>query len=683
MDNVVSQSRFMESVQEVSLSQRKSSFSSCGEKFNFESEVKSSMVHCGKKVIVENEVLSKVSHSGKKIIVENEDLSKVSHSGRKVIVENEELSEVSHSDKKIIVENEELSKVSHCGEEINVKNCNLLLVELFEKVHESGLPNYKGCRIPLPFSKFNMPLWRRLLADYDDKIICDLLEFGFPLDFDRNVTLCTNERRNHKGARDYPVFVNKYLQSETTLSRIAGPFRSNPLSVPLMVSPLNTVPKDSDDERRVIVDLSWPLGEGSVNSGISKEMYLEEKIESNYASVEDVCKMVLDSGPGSLIYKRDLRKAYRQFPVDPADYYLLGYCWDDQYFIDTVLAMGQRNAGVGCSRVSNAVMYMHSLSGYQGVSYLDDLIGVADPSTASDAYNQLGTLLRELGLEENIPKACPPSTIQNVLGVIIDTEQMTISVTDERMTEIAELLAKWRRKKVCRKKELQSLIGKLCFICKCIRQSRVFLNRLLAVLRSVDWTTTDRVTLSEDFHKELRWWSTFMASFNGVGFIPSPIWSEPDVAMATDSCLSGCGGICANEYFHTQFPSKILNQGFPIHKLEFLAVLVGARTWGHLFGGQKMVMYCDNMAVVEVINSSKTRDAFMATCLRELWLVVAKNKFELRAIHLPGEENRVADWLSRWHLDSKYQDLFKNFSTNSSCNEVLISDDLFEFSGDI
>jgi hypothetical protein len=393
--------------------------------------------------------------------------------------------------------------------------------------------------------------------------------------------------------------------------------------------------------------------------------------------------MILEAGQGALIYKRDLRQAYRQFPIDPSDYYLLGYFWEDHYYVDTVLAMGQRNAGFACSRVSEAVMYIHSKSGHHGLSYLDDLIGVSLPSVGSDAYDHLGSILHDLGLEENIPKACPPSTIQTVLGVLINTDEMTISVTDERIEEIMALLTKWKKKKFCKKKELQSLIGKLCFICKCVRQSRVFLNRLLALLRSVNWDVTSRVRLSEEFHKELRWWSTFMVSFNGVALIPSPIWSEPDVSVATDSCLKGCGGICFNQYFHTEFPQPIIDRSLPIHQLEFLAVLVGARIWGYLFRGQKIRIYCDNMSVVEVINSSKTKDAFMATCLRELWLVVAQNEFELRAVHLPGEENRVADWLSRWHLGEKYQELFHQFTSGSIYQEIVITDKLFEFSGDL
>ena len=139
--------------------------------------------------------------------------------------------------------------------------------------------------------------------------------------------------------------------------------------------------------------------------------------------------------------------------------------------------------------------------------------------------------------------------------------------------------------------------------------------------------------------------------------------------------------VSTNISFHTKFPDFILVQQLPIHELEFLAVLAGARAWGHLFKGQKIRIYCDNQPVVDVINSSKTKDTFMATCLRELWLVVSKNEFELRAVHLPGEDNRIADWLSRWHLGQKYQDACNVFTAGSVYKNVHIYDDIFRFSG--
>ena len=125
----------------------------------------------------------------------------------------------------------------------------------------------------------------------------------------------------------------------------------------------------------------------------------------HYTSVEEVCKMVMEAGPGAVIYKRDLRHAYRQIPVDPRDYRYLGYYWDEEFYFDTVLAMGQRNAAMACSRTTNAVMHMHRQAGHVGTSYLDDLIGVAKPEMGDVAYDSLGILLEELGLSENYTKA--------------------------------------------------------------------------------------------------------------------------------------------------------------------------------------------------------------------------------------------------------------------------------------
>ena len=73
---------------------------------------------------------------------------------------------------------------------------------------------------------------------------------------------------------------------------------------------------------------------------------------------------------------------------------------------------------------------MHQDEGYLGTSYLDDLIGVAAVSFGNEAYENLGKLLFDLGLLENKEKACPPSTIQLVLGIEISTVEGTMSVPE-------------------------------------------------------------------------------------------------------------------------------------------------------------------------------------------------------------------------------------------------------------
>ena len=89
---------------------------------------------------------------------------------------------------------------------------------------------------------------------------------------------------------------------------------------------------------------------------------------------------------------------------------------------------------------------------------MDDFIGVAPAAKASRDYQYYGSLLTELGLQESPCKACPLSTCMTFLGVQINTVDMTLSVTPERLTELEMLLSHWLTKKSAIKSELQSLV---------------------------------------------------------------------------------------------------------------------------------------------------------------------------------------------------------------------------------
>ena len=211
------------------------------------------------------------------------------------------------------------------------------------------------------------------------------------------------------------------MSSERAHHAVIGPFSHNPFSCPVAVSPLNSVPKPDTTERRIILDLSWPVG-SSVNDGIGSGLYLAQEFALVYPTVDLIADRVAALGPGCLLFKRDLRRAYRQFPVDPYDCPLLGYSWNDHYYFDVVLPMGLRTAAMACQRSMNAVSYILSRAGCQVANYLDDFIGVASIARASQHYEYCGSLLQELGLQESLSKACPPSTVMTCLGVQINTD---------------------------------------------------------------------------------------------------------------------------------------------------------------------------------------------------------------------------------------------------------------------
>ena len=49
--------------------------------------------------------------------------------------------------------------------------------------------------------------------------------------------------KNHKGAKDFPSEIQKYLNKELQNGTILGPFDHNPFICNVCISPLNSVPK--------------------------------------------------------------------------------------------------------------------------------------------------------------------------------------------------------------------------------------------------------------------------------------------------------------------------------------------------------------------------------------------------------------------------------------------------------
>ena len=128
--------------------------------------------------------------------------------------------------------------------------------------------------------------------------------------------------KNHKNASNFPELIVEFLKIEQRYGAVLGPFKNNPFYSDITISPLNTVPK-SVNNRRVILDLSFPTYH-SVNDSIPKDTYLGEAFELKYPTIDDLVQLVKVNGQGCLLFKVNLKRAYRQIPIDPGDMNLLG-----------------------------------------------------------------------------------------------------------------------------------------------------------------------------------------------------------------------------------------------------------------------------------------------------------------------------------------------------------------------
>ena len=84
-------------------------------------------------------------------------------------------------------------------------------------------------------------------------------------------------------------------------------------------------------------------------------------------------------------------------------------------------------------------------------------------------------------------------------------------------------------------------------------------------------------------------------------------------------------------------------QHLHITQLEMLNVVVALKVWFQLWADKKVKHFCDNQAVVEVLNAGKTKDPFLTTWARNVWLITAMFNIEIIVIHVPGKNNHIAD----------------------------------------
>ena len=500
------------------------------------------------------------------------------------------------------------------------------------KVIKSGVPNKLGCMIPVN-STWNIPLFRSLLGDYHDIDVVNWLEFGFSISYEASMNPRPN-KNNHKGAVDFPVHIDEYLHKEIEMGAIMGPFSIPPFVNRIGISPMSSRPKKDSMDRRIILDLSFPPG-FSVNDGISAEFYCGEFMNLKYPNIDTMAQRIMELGPGCKIWKIDMSRYFRQLPLCPGDYSLIGVRWKGLLYFDKSVPMGLRSAAYCAQRVSSAIVYIHVNMGYWSTNYLDDFGGAENDSKAWRSFLALRELLKSLGAAEAVNKAVPPTTRMDFLGNTFDTIKFTIEVSENRKRELIEILDSWTQKIDYSKKELQSLIGKLSFITNCVCAGRIFLCRLLQCLR--DMKNTNRQKVEAELLKDIKWWQTFLPTFQGSDILWLQDCKAIDRNLATDASLTGAGGKCNNEVFHARFLAELLAEITHISQLELITVVIAVTLWKSKLKGKVVRLSVDNMACVHVINAGNSKDKIMLRYLRQLAWVCAENSILVKAVHIPTQ----------------------------------------------
>ena len=178
-----------------------------------------------------------------------------------------------------------------------------------------------------------------------------------------------------------------------------------------------------------------------------------------------------------------------------------------------MLPFGLRSAPKIFNAIADAFHWHLKQRGINHVlHYLDDFIIIAQPESPQCQEN-LSTLLEAadtLGIPIASHKTEGPATSLVFLRIEVDTAAGELRLPRDKLQRLKDLLQEWGDRKVCTRKELESLIGLLNHACKVVRRGRSFLRRMIDLLHARSGVAhagpPTPIHLNLRFRADLAWW---------------------------------------------------------------------------------------------------------------------------------------------------------------------------------
>ena len=147
---------------------------------------------------------------------------------------------------------------------------------------------------------------------------------------------------------------------------------------------------------------------------------------------------------------------------------------------------------------------------------------------------------------------------------------------------------------------------------------------------------------------------------------------QPKFTLVSDASGSwGCSAYWGSQWFQLQWPAGF--QPLSIAIKELIPVVIAAALFGRQWQGHLVQMVVDNMSVVQVLNSTYSKDPHLMHLIRILVFLAAHYDFWFQAQHIEGKANHLADALSRNNVDLFTSQTHQPVDHSSEIPAALIS----------
>ena len=355
----------------------------------------------------------------------------------------------------------------------------------------------------------------------------------------------------------------------------------------------------------------------------------------------------------------DLQDAYYSCNVCSDDRKFLRFFWNGEKYQYTCLAMGLASAPRIFTKMLKPVYSTLRKRGHANVAYIDDSLLISKTETECQRnVQETAQLLDRLGLTVNVEKSVfkPTRRIQ-FLGFIIDSESMTIALSDDRVLSIKGKCQDVLNQQQVTIRELAQLIGKLVSSEPGVRYAPLYYKSLEIEkdyhLKCNAGDFEAKIKISNSGKKTIEWWI-----YNVHMYPRSIINGNPSLIVKTDSSLSGWGAYNENngECLQGIWSEDDLDKH--INFLELKAGFIAVTTFCKEMRDCHVRLLMDNTVAVTYISKMGGKIESLNTLTISMWEFCIVRNIWLSASHIAGVENSEADFLSRnrnidleWMLD--------------------------------
>jgi len=376
---------------------------------------------------------------------------------------------------------------------------------------------------------------------------------------------------------------------------------------------------------------------------------LNKHVKSSHFKMQTLRSIIQALQPGDWVAKLDLKDAYFHIPIHPKHRMFLRFAIQGKCYQFRALPFGLTSAPRIFTKIMSVVgAYLHKHQ-IQIFMFLDDwLLKSESQEHAEISMSRILQEILRLGLIPNWEKSSlTPTQDIEYLGTNFKLKEGKVLPTQERFSHLCQSIQDIKSTNKTPARCILRILGLMAACIDMVPLGRLHMRPIQMYLLSQWRPNIQSIEYQVPVHptllQHLSWWMDKRIFFQGTSL------NHPNAQMTliTDASQVGWGGHMGMLQVNGQWDATIATKKH-INWLELKAVFLSLKHFKKQAQHQVVMLRSDNSTVVSYVNKQGgTRSAGLCMLTWELLKWCQAHQITLKAAHIPGKRNVIADRLSR------------------------------------